>query len=95
MCPFLDSFPWIVKLVLVNSNDEHLLLCTGAAVSQYVAIFPAHCVSGNEKSRLAVIPTGFLTRNPENNQEKIPVENIITHPDYVFRHVTHVQLTQM
>ena len=54
-----ESFPWIVKLVLdsltiknENENKDKLLLCTGVAVSSFVAIFPAHCVSGNEKSRL-------------------------------------------
>jgi hypothetical protein len=40
-----EAFPWIVKLVLTNSGqrsdqNEHLLLCTGASISKFVAVFP-------------------------------------------------------
>ena len=73
-----EAFPWIVKLVL-SDNSENLLLCTGVAVSRFVAIFPAHCVSGNQKSRLNVV----------QNHEEFPVENIILHPDFVFKHASH------
>ena len=58
-----ESFPWIVKLVLESisqNSNEKLLLCTGVAVSRFVAIFPAHCVAGNEKSRLTVVQRHFL-----------------------------------
>jgi len=89
---FPDSFPWIVKLVLVNnekrtgdSKQEHLLLCTGAVVSEFTALFPAHCVSGNQKSRLIVVQNQ-LTSFPA---KEFPVENIITHPDYIFKHPSH------
>lgn len=86
-----ESFPWIVKLVLdsltiknENENKDKLLLCTGVAVSSFVAIFPAHCVSGNEKSRLTVVQTTDFSQ-----EETFPVENIILHPDYVFKHASH------
>ena len=86
-----ESFPWIVKLVLDSlttknpvENEDKLLLCTGVAVSRFVAVFPAHCVSGNEKSRLTVVQkTDF------GQQDTFPVENIILHPDYVFKHASH------
>ena len=77
-----ESFPWIVKLVLESisqNSNEKLLLCTGVAVSRFVAIFPAHCVAGNEKSRLTVV----------QNQDFAQVENIILHPDFVFKHASH------
>lgn len=78
---FPDSFPWIVKLVLQHKQhkDQHLLLCTGAAVSHYVALFPAHCVSGNEINRLKTIQKG----------RQFDVENVIVHPDFIFKHPSY------
>lgn len=75
---FPDSFPWIVKLVLQHKErkDQHLLLCTGAAISDFVALFPAHCVSGNEINRLRIV----------QNQRQFDVENAIVHPDFIFKH---------
>lgn len=84
-----DSFPWVVQLSLsspqTNSDSEHLLLCTGAAISEFVAIFPAHCVSGNSKNRLKVVQTAMT----HAKSRVFNVENIITHPDFVFKHPSH------
>lgn len=71
---FPQLFPWVQKLSLVQ-NSRHLLLCTGAAVSPFVAIFPAHCVSGNEKTKLRV--------------GHFPVENVIVHPNFIFKHPSY------
>ena len=87
-----DSFPWVVQLGLSSrdsnsalDNAEQLLLCTGAAISEFVAIFPAHCVSGNSKNRLKVVQTGLT----HAKKQIFPVENIITHPDFIFKHASH------
>lgn len=83
---FPDSFPWAVQLGLSsNSGTEQLLLCTGAAISEFVAVFPAHCVSGNSKNRLRVMQTELT----HAKSQIFEVENIITHPDFVFKHPSH------
>ena len=68
-----------------NSGTEQLLLCTGAAISEFVAVFPAHCVSGNSKNRLRVMQTELT----HAKSQIFEVENIITHPDFVFKHPSH------
>lgn len=79
---FPDAFPWLVKLMLNDqkNTDDNLLICTGAAVSEFVAVFPAHCVSGLEKSRINIAARKSV---------RFSVENIIIHPDFVFRHPSH------
>ncbi len=72
-----EAFPWLVKLVTTADRDQ-LVLCTGAAVSNFVAVFPAHCVSGHRKNRLLVVQTG--SRRSQN--QVFSVENAIVHPDF-------------
>lgn len=86
-----EAFPWIVKLVLTNDNSnnnnnlqQHLLLCTGAAVSEFVAVFPAHCISGNEKSRLIIVQPGIRSSDRE-----FSIETILLHPEFIFKHPAH------
>ena len=104
-----ETFPWIVKLVVTtddvdeifssnndnnnNAQNTHLLLCTGAVVSEFVAVFPAHCISGQEKNRLRVVEgdstTGASVDDEEVKFREFKLENIILHPDFVFKHPSH------
>ena len=92
-----EAFPWIVKLVVttddIAQNNTHLLLCTGAVVSEFVAVFPAHCISGQEKNRLRVVEgdstTGASVDDEEVKFREFKLENIILHPDFVFKHPSH------
>ena len=74
-------------------NTQHLLLCTGAVVSEFVAVFPAHCISGQEKNRLRVVEgdstTGASVDDEEVKFREFKLENIILHPDFVFKHPSH------
>ena len=89
-----ETFPWIVKLVLTNpegrrgpvheTSNPHLLLCTGAVISEFVALFPAHCISGNDEKRLEVVHPGLWS-----GDRIFSVETIILHPDFVFKHPSH------
>jgi secreted trypsin-like serine protease len=47
-----------------------------------VAIFPAHCVHGNDKSRLLIVQNQ-LTRS---KSQEFSVENVIIHPNFIFKH---------
>ena len=88
-----EAFPWIVKLVVttddIAQNNTHLLLCTGAVVSEFVAVFPAHCISGQEKNRLRVVEQGSTTGAEFVEFREFKLENIILHPDFVFKHPSH------
>ena len=101
-----EAFPWIVKLVVTtddvdeifssnndnnnNAQNTHLLLCTGAVVSEFVAVFPAHCISGQEKYRLRVVePNNNGYAAVEEKFREFQLENIILHPDFVFKHPSH------
>ena len=76
-----------------QSTHHHLLLCTGAVVSEFVAMFPAHCISGQEKNRLRVVEgdstTGASVDDEEVKFREFKLENIILHPDFVFKHPSH------
>jgi len=75
-----------------QSTHHHLLLCTGAVVSEFVAMFPAHCISGQEKNRLRVVEGDSTTGAVDDEEVKFrefKLENIILHPDFVFKHPSH------
>ena len=68
-----ETFPWLVPIQMTNTGGETpTLLCAGVAISSYVAVAPAHCVVGVQKTRLRA--------------REFAVENLIVHPDYVDGH---------
>ena len=68
-----ETFPWLVPIQMTNTGgDTPTLLCAGVAISSYVAVAPAHCVVGVQKTRLRA--------------REFEVENLIVHPDYVDGH---------
>jgi len=72
-----ETFPWLVPVYLRSDedDDEAMLLCSGVAISSYVALAPAHCVVGVPKAGIRI--------------REFEVESLIAHPDYVDGHVSH------
>ena len=56
----VQTFPWLVAVAFLNEDDSlPSLLCSGAAVSKFVVVAPAHCISGVQKSRMVILSAGF------------------------------------
>ena len=56
----VETFPWLVAIGFMNDeNSSPSLLCSGAAVSKFVLVAPAHCISGVQKSRLVILSAGY------------------------------------
>ena len=56
----VETFPWLVAIGFINDeNSPPSLLCSGAAVSKFVLVAPAHCISGVQKSRLVILSAGY------------------------------------
>ena len=50
----VQTFPWLVAVAFLNEDDSlPSLLCSGAAVSKFVVVAPAHCISGVSGAQLA------------------------------------------
>ena len=53
-----ETFPWLVSIGFMeqdNGAETPRLLCSGAAVSKFVVMAPAHCISGVQKSRVVIL----------------------------------------
>ena len=53
-----ETFPWLVSIGFLehdNGAETPRLLCSGAAVSKFVVMAPAHCISGVQKSRVVIL----------------------------------------
>ena len=85
-----ENFSSNKKHNTAQNTHHHLLLCTGAVVSEFVAVFPAHCISGQEKNRLRVVEGESTTgASVDVKFREFKLENIILHPDFVFKHPSH------
>ena len=55
-----ETFPWLVAVGIVDEdNGLPSLLCSAAAVSKFVVVAPAHCISGEQKSRLVIVSNHY------------------------------------
>ena len=55
-----ETFPWLVAVGFLDNNDGlPSLLCSGAAVSKFVVLAPAHCISGLQKSRIVILSNQY------------------------------------
>ena len=75
------EFPWTIRLTIQGRNGEEIVLCSGAAVSQYVAVVAAHCVAGREKSRFVVAQPPMST-DPKSSTKYFDVLNVVVHHEY-------------
>jgi hypothetical protein len=50
-----------LEVQLAHALDDGLpsLLCSGAAVSKFVVLAPAHCISGLQKSRIVILSNQY------------------------------------
>jgi len=62
-------------------NNEESILCSGAAVSQYVAVVAAHCVLGFEKEKLtvALLP---LSSDKRTATKYFDVTSVVVHHEF-------------
>ena len=55
-----ETFPWMVAVgLLEGDNGLPSLLCSGAAVSKFVVLVPAHCITGAQKSRVVILSNHY------------------------------------
>jgi len=79
-----QSFPWLVKIVVISPILE--VVCAGVIASSTVIIAPAHCLKGLPLETLRVL----VGQEKEKKREKTGsihdvayhLENVIIHPDY-------------
>ena len=75
------EFPWTIRLTIQGRNGDENVICSGAAVSQYVAVVAAHCVAGREKSRFVVAQPPMST-DPKASTKYFDVLNVVVHHEY-------------
>lgn len=75
------EFPWLIRLSHQGLNNEESVLCSGAAVSQYVAVVAAHCVLGFEKERLTVAQLP-LTSDRRTATKYFDVTSVVVHHEF-------------
>jgi len=75
------EFPWTIRLTIPGRNGEERVLCSGAAVSQYVAVVAAHCVAGREKLRL-VVAQPPMSADQKTSTKYFDVLNVVVHHEY-------------
>ena len=55
-----ETFPWLVAVGFLDGEDGlPKLLCSAAAVSKFVVVAPAHCISGLQKSRIIISSNNY------------------------------------
>ena len=55
-----ETFPWLVAVGFLDGEDGlPKLLCSAAAVSKFVVVAPAHCISGLQKSRILISSNNY------------------------------------
>ena len=82
-----SEFPWTIKLTVqnrrtnTNNNNAESVICSGAAVSQYVAVVAANCVTGRERQRL-VVALPPLSSDSKKSTKYFDVASVDIHPEF-------------
>jgi len=77
-----QSFPWLVKIVVVSPILE--LLCAGAIVTNTVILAPAHCLRGLPLESVRVLVGQQSGDGEDSSIQDVAyhIENLILHPNY-------------
>jgi secreted trypsin-like serine protease len=77
-----QSFPWLVKIVVVSPILE--LLCAGAIVTKTVILAPAHCLRGLPLESVRVLVGQQSGEGEDSSIQDVAyhIENLILHPSY-------------
>lgn len=75
-----QSFPWLVKVVVISPILE--VVCAGVIASSSVIIAPASCLRGIPPETLRVLVGQQKTDSTSIHDVAYHLENVILHPDY-------------